>query len=46
MSQLVAKSFSVPCRHHRYIIDKCKDVDKALLFVIKVHKIIGQEMCY
>lgn len=24
--------------HHRYILDKCKDVDKALFFARKIHK--------
>ena len=38
MPQLVAELFSIPWGHHRYIIDKCKDVDKALFFVRKVHE--------
>lgn len=36
--QLVEELFSIPWGHHRYIIDKCKDVDKALFFVRKVHE--------
>ncbi|MCQ2086774.1 MAG: PDDEXK nuclease domain-containing protein [Bacilli bacterium] len=36
--QLVGQLFSIPWGHHRYIIDKCKDVDKALFFVRKVHE--------
>lgn len=28
----------IPRGHHRYIIDKCKNVDKALFFVRKVHE--------
>ena len=35
MPQLVAELFSVPWGHHRYIIDKCKDVKKAIFFVKK-----------
>lgn len=38
MPQLVAMLFSIPWGHHRYIIDKCKDVDKALFFVRKIHE--------
>lgn len=38
MPQLVAQLFSIPWGHHRYIIDRCKDVDKALFFVRKVHE--------
>lgn len=38
MPQLVAELFSIPWGHHRYIIDKCKSVDKALFFVRKVHE--------
>ena len=30
--------YSIPRGHHRYIIDKCKNVDKALFFVRKVHE--------
>ena len=33
--QLVGQLFSVPWNHHRYIIDKCKDVNKALFYVEK-----------
>ncbi len=36
--QLVEELFSVPWGHHRYIIDKCKNVDEALFFVNEVHK--------
>ena len=36
--QVVEKLFSIPWGHHRYIIDKCKDVDEALFFVDKVHE--------
>ena len=36
--QLVEELFSIPWGHHRYIIDKCKDVDKALFFVRKIHE--------
>lgn len=36
--QLVGQLFSIPWGHHRYIIDKCKDVNKALFFVKKVHE--------
>jgi predicted nuclease of restriction endonuclease-like (RecB) superfamily len=36
--QLVGQLFSVPWGHHRYIIDKCKNVDEALFFVNEVHK--------
>lgn len=36
--QLVGQLFSIPWGHHRYIIDKCKSVDKALFFVRKVHE--------
>ena len=38
MPQLVAELFSIPWGHHRYIIDKCKSVDKALFFVRKTHE--------
>lgn len=31
--QLVAKLFSIPWGHHRNIIDKCKDVNKALFYI-------------
>lgn len=44
--QLVGQLFSVPWGHHRYIIDKCKNVDEALFFVNEVHKTIGLEMFY
>lgn len=33
MPQLVAQLTSVPWAHHRYIIDKCKDVTKALFYI-------------
>ena len=33
MPQLVAQLTSVPWAHHRYIIDKCKDVIKALFYI-------------
>ncbi len=36
MPQLVAQLFSIPWGHHRYIIDKCKNVDEALFFVNEV----------
>lgn len=36
LPQLVAKLFSIPWGHHRCIIDKCKDVKKALYYVEKV----------
>ena len=36
--QLVEELFSIPWGHHRYIIDKCKNVDEALFFVNEVHK--------
>ncbi|MCQ2797620.1 MAG: PDDEXK nuclease domain-containing protein [Bacilli bacterium] len=36
--QLVGQLFSIPWGHHRYIIDKCKDVEKALFFVRKTHE--------
>ncbi|MDY2575341.1 MAG: PDDEXK nuclease domain-containing protein, partial [Bacilli bacterium] len=36
--QLVGQLFSIPWGHHRCIIDKCKDVDKALFFVRKIHE--------
>ena len=35
LPQLVAQLTSIPWAHHRYIIDKCKDVNKALFFVEK-----------
>ena len=35
LPQLVAQLTSIPWAHHRYIIDKCKDVDKALFYVEK-----------
>lgn len=38
LPQLVAELFSIPWGHHRHIIDKCKNVDKALFFVRKVHE--------
>jgi len=38
MPQLVAELFSIPWGHHRYIIDKCKNVDEALFFVRKIHE--------
>lgn len=38
LPQLVAKLYSIPWGHHRYIIDKCKNVDEALFFVNKVHE--------
>lgn len=38
MPQLVAQLFSIPWGHHRYIIDKCKDVNKALFFVRKIYE--------
>lgn len=34
--QLVGQLFSIPWGHHRYIIDKCKDVEEALFFVNKI----------
>ena len=34
--QLVGKLYFVPWGHHRYIIDKCKDIDKALFYVNKI----------
>lgn len=36
MPQLVAKLFVIPWGHHRYIIDKCKDVKEAIFFINKV----------
>lgn len=33
--QLVEQLFSIPWGHHRYIIDKCKNVEEALFFVNK-----------
>ena len=33
--QLVGQLFSIPWNHHRYIIDKCKDVNKALFYIEK-----------
>ena len=36
--QLVEKLFSIPWGHHRYIIDKCKNVEEAIFFVNKVHE--------
>lgn len=36
--QLVGQLFSIPWGHHRCIIDKCKDFDKALFFVRKIHE--------
>ena len=36
--QLVGQLFSIPWGHHRCIIDKCKDVDKALFFVRKIYE--------
>ena len=33
MPHLVAQLTSVPWAHHRYIIDKCKDVTKALFYI-------------
>lgn len=38
LPQVVAQLFSIPWGHHRYIIDKCKDVDEALFFVNEVHR--------
>ena len=38
LPQLVAQLYSIPWGHHRYIIDKCKNVDEALFFVNEVHK--------
>lgn len=35
MPQLVAQLTSIPWAHHRYIIDKCKNVDKAIFYVQK-----------
>ena len=35
LPQLVAQLTSIPWAHHRYIIDKCKDVNKALFYVEK-----------
>ena len=35
LPQLVAELFSIPWGHHRYIIDKCKDANKAIFFVKK-----------
>ena len=36
LPQVVAQLFSIPWGHHRYIIDKCKDVEEALFFVNKI----------
>ena len=36
--QLVEKLFSIPWGHHRYIIDKCKNVEEAIFFVNKVRE--------
>ena len=36
--QLVGKLYSIPWGHHRYIIDKCKNVEEAIFFVNKVHE--------
>ena len=36
--QLVEELFSIPWGHHRCIIDKCKNVGKALFFVRKTHE--------
>ena len=33
--QLVGQLFLVPWGHHRYLIDKCKDIDKALFYIKK-----------
>lgn len=35
MPQLVAKLFSVPWGHHRYILDKCDNPQKAIFFIEK-----------
>lgn len=35
MPQVVAQLTSIPWAHHRYIIDKCKNVNKALFYVGK-----------
>lgn len=35
LPQLVAQLTSIPWAHHRYIMDKCKDVDEALFYVYK-----------
>ena len=35
MPQLVEQLTSIPWAHHRYIIDKCKNVDEALFYVRK-----------
>ncbi len=35
LPQLVAQLTSIPWAHHRYIMDKCKDVDEALFYVFK-----------
>lgn len=36
--QLVEKLFSIPWGHHRYIIDKCKDVNKALFYIEQTYE--------
>lgn len=38
LPQLVAKLFAIPWGHHRYIIDKCKDVNEALFFIDKIYE--------
>ena len=38
MPQLVAKLFSIPWGHHRNIIDKCKDVNKALFYIEQTYE--------
>lgn len=36
--QFVEELFSIPWGYHRCIIDKCKDVEKALFFVKEIHE--------
>ena len=36
--ELGSKLYSIPWGHHRYIIDKCKNVEEALFYVDKVHE--------
>ena len=36
--QLVEQLFSIPWGHHRYIIDKCKDVNETLFFINKIYE--------
>lgn len=38
LPQLTTQLFSIPWGHHRYIIDKFKNVDEALFFVNKVYE--------